>query len=189
MDDFIDDIYVPGEVFTSDKYMNLSSSGKALLFAIWACSDEWGQGQVGKVRISQEEMRQRTKLCLKTIVTTIKELVNAGLIWSCGGERSTYGLATKDADTRWGALTLGQKRLIVIIKSDTGCPEAGRTKGHDKHLDELKWALAEQDCRCYVCAVGNGLVLHHLTYERYGAELLDDCVLLCERCHGEVNKV
>lgn len=183
-----DDIYVPGEIFTSDKYLNLSSSGKALLFAIWSCCNEWGLPDI-KVRITQEEMRQKTKLCLKTIVTTTKELVDVGLIWLYEGERSTYGLAAEDEATRWGSLTSGQRRLIEIIKPDTRCPQGSRTKGHDKHLDDLKWVLAEQDCRCYVCAVGNALVLHHLTYGQYGEELLEDCVLLCERCHGEVNKV
>lgn len=39
--------------------------------------------------------------------------------------------------------------------------------------------------KCVQCKRGDGpLQVHHLTYERYGNERLDDLVTLCERCHS-----
>lgn len=40
---------------------------------------------------------------------------------------------------------------------------------------------------CQGCLEQPGRHVHHLTYERLGAELLIDLVLLCRRCHGRVH--
>lgn len=36
-------------------------------------------------------------------------------------------------------------------------------------------------------AVPRNLDVHHLTYDRFGREELDDLVLLCRDCHKEVD--
>ena len=46
-------------------------------------------------------------------------------------------------------------------------------------------ALEREGFRCAVCRRGDRLLeVHHLTYERLGAELLEDVVALCQRCHA-----
>ena len=43
--------------------------------------------------------------------------------------------------------------------------------------------IAARGRACERCGERKGLQLHHLTYERLGAEWDEDLVLLCERCH------
>jgi hypothetical protein len=60
-----------------------------------------------------------------------------------------------------------------------------------KYLESPHWkafrarVLCNRPQRCEQCAVvGEPLELHHLTYERLGAELETDVQLLCRICHG-----
>lgn len=41
---------------------------------------------------------------------------------------------------------------------------------------------------CYLCLSPKFLDLHHVTYERLGAELMTDLVYLCRDCHGMIHK-
>lgn len=42
--------------------------------------------------------------------------------------------------------------------------------------------------RCRHCGnAGKGLEVHHLTYVRFGHELLTDLLTLCHRCHAVVH--
>lgn len=42
---------------------------------------------------------------------------------------------------------------------------------------------------CYICGNQNNLQVHHLTYERLGAELEDDLVCLCADCHSRIHEI
>ena len=48
--------------------------------------------------------------------------------------------------------------------------------------------LARDNYRCVVCNTKINLQIHHLTYERFGNELLDDLVTLCETHHKQVHE-
>ncbi len=55
--------------------------------------------------------------------------------------------------------------------------------------------LCRDDFKCQRCGDGGRtekmtayLEVHHITYERRGAELLEDLVTLCRRCHGWVHE-
>ena len=50
-----------------------------------------------------------------------------------------------------------------------------------KRRDALR--RAEYRCQAEGCTSKRGLQVHHLTYERLGAELDDDLVVVCEDCH------
>lgn len=39
------------------------------------------------------------------------------------------------------------------------------------------------DYRCAICNSESGLEVHHRTYERLGREQMNDCILLCAKCH------
>lgn len=55
-----------------------------------------------------------------------------------------------------------------------------------RYWRKLRWAaMRERDCRCGRCDIWEpqDLQLHHLTYERLGAELPEDVELLCTECH------
>lgn len=45
------------------------------------------------------------------------------------------------------------------------------------------------DAVCHVCGSGRPLDLHHLSYERMGAELYEDLVPLCRRHHEHLHTV
>jgi hypothetical protein len=54
-----------------------------------------------------------------------------------------------------------------------------------EHWKEMrKRALAAAEYRCQVCNIGDGLTVHHRTYERRGEELLSDLITLCKSCHS-----
>lgn len=44
-------------------------------------------------------------------------------------------------------------------------------------------ALARAGHRCQVCNTARQLEVHHRTYERLGAELAADLLVLCRACH------
>lgn len=47
-----------------------------------------------------------------------------------------------------------------------------------------EWALERAGHRCQVCNRTGSLEVHHRTYERLGAELPGDLIVLDDRCHG-----
>jgi hypothetical protein len=47
--------------------------------------------------------------------------------------------------------------------------------------------FAARKRRCFACRKRQGIELHHITYNRIGAERLDDVVPLCGRCHDRVH--
>ena len=55
-----------------------------------------------------------------------------------------------------------------------------RTKARYRSDEDL------EQC-CYCCGDWEDTHLHHKTYERVGAELLEDLVPLCARCHSMVH--
>lgn len=42
---------------------------------------------------------------------------------------------------------------------------------------------------CLGCGATSGLVLHHRTYKRLGAEHLGDLVLVCRDCHQDIHNI
>lgn len=55
---------------------------------------------------------------------------------------------------------------------------------------EYKPLLFKKRSGCQACKNDNysDLILHHVTYERYGQERPNDLRLLCWRCHDEFHK-
>lgn len=58
-----------------------------------------------------------------------------------------------------------------------------------EYLTSSQWhqrrnqALKEAGYRCHVCDVKRNLQVHHVSYERLGAELPEDLVVVCRGCH------
>jgi 5-methylcytosine-specific restriction endonuclease McrA len=58
-----------------------------------------------------------------------------------------------------------------------------------EYLDSPEWwqrrklALERAGYECQRCGAKTLLNVHHCTYQRVGAELLDDLQVLCETCH------
>lgn len=74
----------------------------------------------------------------------------------------------------------------------------GKKKFNPKYLEYLnseKWkkkrfmALTFYGNKCDKCSATKRLDVHHLTYERFGKELLADLQILCRKCHDEVHAV
>jgi 5-methylcytosine-specific restriction endonuclease McrA len=54
-----------------------------------------------------------------------------------------------------------------------------------RHWRDIRLQALERDGhRCQGCRRTDRLECHHLTYERLGAELLEDVAILCQRCHA-----
>ena len=62
-----------------------------------------------------------------------------------------------------------------------------------KYINSKKWELVRRrklkavGYKCQECHRGCELDVHHLTYERFGNERLDDIVVLCKRCHNDLH--
>lgn len=50
-----------------------------------------------------------------------------------------------------------------------------------------RYRASDRPQACYCCEEAEDVQLHHLTYERIGAELLEDLVALCRACHAAVH--
>ena len=48
---------------------------------------------------------------------------------------------------------------------------------------EKRKAVRLRDKKCQKCGRKRFLHVHHLTYENFGNEKLEDLILLCNRCH------
>jgi len=53
----------------------------------------------------------------------------------------------------------------------------------DKWQNKRQQILTFWNHRCCLCYRGEGLHVHHRTYESLGNELITDCIVLCEQCH------
>lgn len=57
------------------------------------------------------------------------------------------------------------------------------------HWAALRVCALERDCgRCRGCGTRANLTVHHETYDRLGAELLEDLATLCGRCHQRLHR-
>lgn len=64
-----------------------------------------------------------------------------------------------------------------------------------EYLNSKKWkkkrlmALNHYGRKCDKCKATGSLDVHHLTYKRFGKELLSDLQILCRKCHDEVHSI
>lgn len=49
------------------------------------------------------------------------------------------------------------------------------------------WVLIFWNHRCAICNSKERVEVHHRTYERRGEELINDCIVLCHKCHENVH--
>lgn len=60
---------------------------------------------------------------------------------------------------------------------------------YKEYLNSEEWEAKRQDVfrykgrRCLICGKAKKVQVHHLTYERFGHEDIDDLAPVCERCH------
>lgn len=65
---------------------------------------------------------------------------------------------------------------------------------YDQYINSPRWRrrkveyFARHNRLCRLCGKGKDIHLHHLTYERMGAELDSDLMPLCQRCHDIVHQ-
>lgn len=64
-----------------------------------------------------------------------------------------------------------------------------RKTKYNQHINSWEWKATRQlvlkrdGNQCTSCSEKTNLHVHHLTYDRFGNELLDDLLTLCENCH------
>jgi len=56
------------------------------------------------------------------------------------------------------------------------------------HYREFKPLLIKKYRGCQACRSEERLIIHHVSYKRYGREKLSDLRLLCRDCHDEFHK-
>ncbi len=79
-----------------------------------------------------------------------------------------------------------QKRAAKLAR---GKFYSARQKEYHAYIASPKWrafrqkVLADRGFQCEICKAGVRLEVHHLTYERFGCELMGDVQALCFPCH------
>lgn len=88
----------------------------------------------------------------------------------------------------------GSARVLVDVTAER--EQELRVMKYDDFLRTDEWkrtvyAIHRKDEGCHFCHAleGRALDVHHLTYERRGAELYDDLVLVCRRCHYPLHEM
>lgn len=74
-----------------------------------------------------------------------------------------------------------------------GPPGILRNK-YEAHISSPEWAerrkqRLEHDGRCRTCGHTEDLQVHHVSYENFGNEPLDDLITLCGDCHDAITNV
>jgi hypothetical protein len=57
---------------------------------------------------------------------------------------------------------------------------------NDQHWQQIRAAAIERDKRCRTCGNPEDLDCHHVTYDRFGSELLSDVIMVCNLCHEAI---
>lgn len=102
-------------------------------------------------------------------------------------QRKSY-VSLKPDETIGGRIWRRDQRLTQLGYSD-----------YKSYINSPLWRAfraayrkSERPQNCQLCAAERGdavIVLHHVTYERIGQELLDDVTPLCAECHGMVHQM
>lgn len=83
-----------------------------------------------------------------------------------------------------------KRRAKMNLPSDTG-----RSAGYEFYLRSTAWKRRKDEYysthakRCSACGSKKSIHLHHMTYERLGAERDSDLVPLCYGCHEKVHQL
>ena len=55
--------------------------------------------------------------------------------------------------------------------------------------DSIKKAMyARSNYKCEICGTAKNLTVHHITYDRIGAEELSDLLVVCRNCHRAIHE-
>ncbi len=89
-----------------------------------------------------------------------------------------------------------RKREEIKRAWEARCAEfEKRRKAYAEYLNSDKWKekraerLKIDGYRCRLCGTGKNLVIHHVTYVRFGNEdVIQDLITLCKKCHNRVHQ-
>lgn len=87
------------------------------------------------------------------------------------------------------ALSFSDREIRTTRQSAPRDSSSVRTEQYATYLQSAGWrrrrdeALKAAGWTCQRCGARKGLQVHHLTYERIGAELPEDLQVLCRSCH------
>ncbi len=124
-----------------------------------------------------QEIQQITGLSTSTIWRCIRELEKADLI--------TYEQGGLEQNPNRYKINQDWLDYVVEhgIESGVDLP-LSTNKRNLAEWKKLRWKVLQRDgYKCTKCPNTNCLEIHHLTYERYGKELLADLITLCTDCH------
>ena len=63
-----------------------------------------------------------------------------------------------------------------------------------QYMNSFQWralrlkVINRDDRKCRCCDTRKNLTVHHLTYDRFMNEKMDDLITLCETCHKRVHE-
>ena len=78
--------------------------------------------------------------------------------------------------------------VSIIPTAVENDPFFRQLRAENERLLQRKQVLRRAGWRCETCGRRAPLDVHHLTYERFGNELLGDLRALCRECHDEAHR-
>lgn len=162
-------------------------SGPAPLDRIEPCSHAHCDGRQGRVRAlvcsnGTTQFKYQCLTCGGSLGDALKRTAIAHL-----QPIESFDIALRERTETWyKARSIESARLEAVEQ------EAWRAR-YEAHLDSPEWrearrpVLARSGGRCEHCHEGPVEHVHHVTYERLGAELPEDLLGLCRPCHHAVH--
>lgn len=78
-----------------------------------------------------------------------------------------------------------ETNVVEIVYSNPKI-EKFRHRGSKQYMSMFKFRRRDY---CFCCDGGDGIVLHHLTYENVPEEQPEDLISVCGRCHGRLHSM
>lgn len=101
-----------------------------------------------------------------------------------------------DQPEYWRALLIKQRenKNAWIAREKKVKAQYERREFYREYLRSETWENKRQQrlkmdgLQCQICGTGKNLHVHHITYEHFGAEPMQDLITVCDNCHRKIHE-
>ena len=162
-----------------------------------SCTHETSEYRIKFDTLQRPLISLQCKICGKRVSDVVspkkfsKEEIDLMLPWD-GKLQTTFKKAKSEQQKFQHEV---QRDLKKELKRDTYIRlHSERQSAYSNYLKSEEWqnlrrkVLARANGRCEGCGDKPATDVHHLTYERFGKEMLFDLVAVCKECHKKIHK-
>ncbi len=166
-----------------------------------SCTHETSEHRISYDALKRPRIALQCIICGRRVSNDIspktfsREAIAAMPPWDRNLQRSVQVESKKAKFERQQFERQVQRDLKKALKNGEHIRQnAERQSAYNDYLKSEKWqnlrrkALARADSRCEGCGDKPATDVHHLTYERFGNEMLFDLVAVCKDCHKKIHQ-